>query len=231
MITLFRTLRFCAAMLLGAEACLFPLESFAADDHHSASAVGVSPEHALHMLVEGNQRYISGQSSAQTEYLHRRDANAKGQKPFAIIVCCSDSRVPPEVVFDQGIGDLFVVRSAGHVVDDVALGSIEYAVEHLGSGLILVLGHERCGAVAATCAGGEAPAHIASIVKAIQPSFDAVRAMPGDPIENTLRANVKAVVARLTSNEPVLAPLIKESRIDIKGARYDLDSGKVEIVE
>lgn len=206
-----------------------------ADDHgkaaHAAPAGVLTPGQALAKLLEGNFRYFNGQSQAQAEHLKKRDANVKGQKPFAIIVSCSDSRVPPEVVFDQSVGDLFVVRSAGHVVDDVAIGSIEYAVEHLGTTLILVLGHERCGAVAATCAGGEAPAHIAAVVKAIKPAADAAKPIPGDFVDNTVKTNALAVVNLLSASEPVLASLVKEGKLKVQGARYDLDTGKVELLE
>lgn len=235
----------CFSLSAGFASVLFSLSCFGnTDPHHAAPAekdhapaahaapkAALSPGQALAKLLDGNFRFISGKSQSQAEHLKKRDANVKGQKPFAIIVSCSDSRVPPEAIFDQSIGDLFVVRSAGHVVDDVAIGSIEYAVEHLGSTLIVVLGHERCGAVAATCAGGEAPAHVAAIVKAIKPAADAAKAMPGDHVDNTVKTNVLSVVNLLNASTPVLEPLIKEGKLKVQGARYDLDTGKVELVE
>lgn len=130
------------------------------------------PDEALKRLVQGNARFVSDHlTHASPEQIAvARGAVSKSQAPFAVIVGCSDSRVGPEIVFDQGLGDLFVVRTAGEVVDSAALGSIEYAVEHLGSPLILVLGHQRCGAVAAAVAGAKAPGHIAAVLNAIEPA-------------------------------------------------------------
>jgi carbonic anhydrase len=200
----------------------------AADEH----AAGVAPDDALKRLQEGNARFAAGKNTLVHEDAKRRIEVAKTQKPFAIIVGCSDSRVGPEVVFDQGIGDIFVVRTAGQVLDDPAIGSIEYAVEHLGAALIMVLGHERCGAVAATVAGGEAPAnHVASLIKAIQPAVEKSNGKEGDALDNAVRENVREEVAQLKASEPVLAGLVKDGKIKIVGARYDLDTGKVEPIE
>jgi carbonic anhydrase len=133
----------------------------------TAAAEANSP---LARLEEGNRRAASNHSTHPHASSARRGEVAQSQSPFAVIVSCSDSRVPPELLFDQGYGDLFVIRIAGNVVEDTALGSIEYAVEHLGAKLLVVLGHERCGAVKATVDGGEAPGHIGSIVNAIKPA-------------------------------------------------------------
>ncbi len=129
-------------------------------------------DQALQTLLDGNKRFAAGRQLHPNQGKERRDEVAKGQKPFAIIVGCSDSRIPPEILFDQGIGDLFIIRLAGNIVDDMALGSIEYAADHLGSRLVVVLGHSKCGAVTATAQGGEAHGHIGSIVKAIAPAVD-----------------------------------------------------------
>ena len=191
----------------------------------------VKPEEALKRLQDGNERFVAGTPTQTTKDAKRRAEVAQGQKPFAIIVSCSDSRVGPEVVFDQGLGDIFVTRTAGHVVDDVGLGSIEYAVEHLGATLILVLGHERCGAVAATVAGGEAHGHVRAIVKAIQPAVTKTKGQPGDAVDNAVRAQVSAVVRQLQQAELILAERVKAGKIKVVGARYDLDTGKVEVLE
>src|SRR3954471_10120329 len=122
---------------------------------HSSSAAPVDADQALHQLMAGNKRFVAGHLRTRDEP-PRRVELANGQKPVAVIVSCSDSRVPPELVFDQDLGDIFVVRTAGQVVGDLELGSIEYAVEHLGTRLIVVLGHARCGAVMAAVNGGEA---------------------------------------------------------------------------
>ena len=155
----------------------FALSSWAlAADHATPS---VSPDEALNRLKAGNDRFARSKVSAGKPVAARRIATAKAQHPFAIIVACADSRTSPEIVFDQNIGDLFVVRTAGNLVDDFALGSIEYAVEHLGSRLIVVLGHERCGAVQAALAGGSAPGHIEALVQAIQPAVAASKSKAG----------------------------------------------------
>ncbi len=197
----------------------------------ASGTASVSPDESLKRLQDGNERFVAGTPTQTTKDASRRTEVAQGQKPFAIVVSCSDSRVGPEVVFDQGLGDIFVVRTAGHVVDDIGLGSIEYAVEHLGSSLILVLGHERCGAVAATVAGGEAPGHIPAIVKAIKPAVAKTKGQAGDAVDNAVRAQVVEVVGQLQKADPVLAERVKAGKLKVAGARYDLDSGRVEIIE
>lgn len=188
----------------------------------------VPAKQAWQKLIEGNKRYAGGKMTHPRENKKRRAELAKTQKPFAIIVSCSDSRVPPEILFDQGLGDLFVVRTAGNVVDAVATGSIEYAVEHLGVKLIVVLGHERCGAVAATVKGGEIPGHICSITQKIQPAVKKAKKQKGDLVENTVRENIKRVVLELKKSEPILNEFVEEEGLLIIGARYDLDTGTVE---
>jgi carbonic anhydrase len=190
----------------------------------------VSPGEALKRLMRGNARFVSGHMThaVPERVAEARAAGAKGQEPFAIIVGCSDSRVGPELVFDQGLGDTFVVRTAGEVVDAVALGSIEYAVEHLGSPLIVVLGHERCGAVSAAVAGAKEPGHIAAVLKAIEPAVKQTKGMPGDPVENAVRAQALDVAKQLQSAKPILAERVRSGKLKIVAARYDLDTGKVE---
>jgi carbonic anhydrase len=187
-------------------------------------------EEALKKLIDGNKRFSSAKASHPNQSIQRRAEVTKGQKPFAVIVGCSDSRIPPEIIFDQGIGDLFVIRVAGNVVDEIALGSIEYAVEHLGARLIVVLGHSKCGAVTATVQGGEAHGHIGAIVKAILPAVDKVRDRTGDLTDNSIRANVQLVVQTIEASTPLLAPLAEGGSIRVTGAYYDIESGKVEIL-
>jgi carbonic anhydrase len=133
-----------------------------------------------------------------------------GQHPFAVILTCSDSRVPPEVIFDQGIGDLFVIRNAGNIVDDVVIGSIEYAVEHLHTPLVIVLGHQQCGAVTAALKGGKATGHIASVIEKILPAVADARKQPGDSLLNAIDANVARMVNELRASHPVLAEYYNE---------------------
>jgi carbonic anhydrase len=226
-----------------------------ADDPAHADQPIVPPTEAMSRLKEGNGRYTRGnqqhphESSEERAYMatnsyenagmiflgmttaeaaKRRAELTKSQHPFAVVVGCSDSRVPPEIVFDQGLGDLFVVRVAGNVIDDHSLGSAEYAVDHLAVRLIVVLGHQRCGAVKAAketiAAKTKAPAHIQSLVTAIQP---AVEATVKDDLEATVEANVKNVTQALRSSVPILKPKVDSGELKVVGAYYSLDTGSV----
>ena len=214
-----------AAALAGAEN---PAGASAAD--HGG---GMAADEALKRLVEGNKRFVGGKPRHPNQGARRRGEVARGQHPFAVVLGCADSRVPPEVVFDQGLGDLFVVRVAGNIADDAVVGSLEYAVEHLGARLIMVLGHAKCGAVAAAveAAGkpGALPGHVGSLVNPILPAVQEARGQPGDLLDNAVRANVERVVRRLQSSEPVLAEMVKGGKGKIVGARYDLGTGEVQI--
>jgi carbonic anhydrase len=192
----------------------------------------VSPDEALKLLVEGNARFVSGHltHAGPEQIAEARGTLSEGQSPFAVIVGCSDSRVGPEIVFDQGLGDLFVVRTAGEVVDATALGSIEYAVEHLGSSLILVLGHEHCGAVAAAVAGAKLPGHINAVLDAIEPAVKQTKGQPGDPVENAVRAQALDVAKQLQEAEPILAKRVESGKLKIVAGRYDLSTGKIELL-
>ena len=192
----------------------------------------VNADEALKLLLAGNQRFVDGdlKSVTRDEMAQRRAELVQGQKPFAIVLCCSDSRVGPEIVFDQELGNLFVVRTAGEVLDATAIGSIEYGVVHLGSPLLLVLGHEHCGAVAAAVADAKEPGHIANIVKAIRPAVVKTKGDPGDPLQNAVRANVQDIAAQIRSTNPVLSEAVKAGRLKVKGAVCSLTTGKVEQV-
>ncbi len=190
----------------------------------------MSPDQALQKLLEGNKRYTAAKLKHPNQESVRREEVAMGQHPFALIIGCSDSRVPPEIIFDQGLGDLFIVRIAGNVVDNLGLGSIEYGVEHLNVPLVMVLGHEKCGAVDATIQGGEAPGHIGSLVEAIKPAVEKAKTEPGGLLDNAVKENVRMVVARLKETEPFLAEMVKNGKIKIVGARYDLDTGVIDII-
>jgi len=191
----------------------------------------LNADKSLKELIAGNERFAAAKMIHGNQSAERKNELAKGQHPFAVIVSCSDSRVPPEIVFDQGLGDLFVIRSAGNLVDDIGLGSIEYAVEHLGVQLIVVLGHERCGAVSAAVQGGEAPGHIAKLIEEIKPAVKMAKKEPGNLIENAVISNINLVVKQLLNSEPVLKEFIHENKLKIVGARYDLDDGTVSIVK
>jgi carbonic anhydrase len=192
----------------------------------------VAPADAISKLKEGNGRYTGGSLQHPGQTTDRRTELANVQHPFAVIVSCSDSRVPPEIVFDQGLGDLFIVRVAGNVMNNEGLGSIEYAVDHLGSRLILVLGHQRCGAVDAAkqtiAAKGKAPGHIESLVMAIKP---AVQATAKDDLDTTIKANVKNVVQALRLSTPILKGEVDSGKIQVVGGYYSLDTGAVTFLD
>jgi len=193
-----------------------------AAEHPVAS---VSADAALAKLKEGNLRFASSEVSQSKPTAARRAETAQEQHPFAIVLGCADSRTAPEIVFDQNIGDLFVVRTAGNLVDDHALGSIEYAVAHLGARLVVVLGHQRCGAVTAALASGTAPGHVQSLVRDIQPAVKAAKGKDGNVTDIAIAENARLLAAKIR-NEASLSEHAKEVRI-ISGV-YDLDTGKVE---
>lgn len=181
-------------------------------------------------LKTGNERFATGNPIHPHQSKKRRLEVVEGQNPIAIVVTCSDSRVPPEIIFDQGLGDLFVICTAGNIVDDIVIGSIEFAVKNLGVKILLVMGHENCGAVAATIKDEKESGHINSIINAIQPAVDSVKDRPGNLIENAVKANVEMVVERLKSTDPILSGLIIEDKLKIVGAIYNLKSGLVEFL-
>jgi carbonic anhydrase len=189
------------------------------------AAPDVSPDEALSRLKAGNDRFATSKESTSKPVAARRAETAQAQHPFATIIACADSRTAPEIVFDQNIGDLFVIRTAGNLVDDYALGSIEYAAEHLGVRLIVVLGHERCGAVTAALAGPSAPGHINSLVRDIQPAVAAAKGKEGDALANAIHENDATVAAKIRK-EAQLGDLAAKVRV-VEGY-YDLDTGKVE---
>jgi len=195
-----------------------------------APAPKVTADAALELLTTGNRAFVAAGAACPRQSPARRTAVAGAQHPIAVIIGCADSRVPPEAIFGQGIGDLFVVRVAGNVVDDTVLGSVEYAVEHLGVSLVVVLGHERCGAVEAALADGAAHAHVATIVSRIRSAIAAARTQPGDALDNAVRANVAASVNQVRSSKPLLAPAVHKGDVKVVGGRYDLDTGAVEIL-
>jgi carbonic anhydrase len=184
-------------------------------------------ESALAELKAGNTRHATHKYAHPHQTASRMTSLAGGQHPHAIVLSCADSRVPPEIVFDRGLGDLFTVRVAGNIAGDAEIASIEYAVEHLHVPLLVVLGHESCGAVGAAIEGGEAPGHLGTLVTAIQPSVEKARAMPGDMTANAVRMNVAAVVAALRSSHPILAEHVADGSLQVVGGVYSLKTGKV----
>ena len=185
---------------------------------------------ALETLMAGNKRYVEGSMS----FLHQDKewclSLSKGQHPFAIILACSDSRVSPGVVFDQGLGDIFIIRVAGNIVDDVVLGSIEYAAAHLNVPLLMVMGHTNCGAVAATCSVADPEGHIGRITSFIKPVADKVRSHDGDHVTNTVHALAKSVAHELETSKPILADLVDSGKLKVVASVYDIETGKVELL-
>jgi carbonic anhydrase len=228
--------RFTGLAAAGAGFLTLPSSGQAASRH--ASAVG-DPDAVLAKLLEGNQRFVKGQPSL----LSRRRpedfrALAEGQAPHAIIVGCADSRVAPELIFDQGVGDLFVIRAAGNVVSGagpIVKGSIEFAVAELGARLIMVLGHTQCGAVKAAIqhidANDSLPGSIGPLIDPIRVAVEAVKGHPGDKLENVTRANVEKGVERLKGLDPILSKFAKTGELKVVGATYELHSGLVRLYE
>lgn len=198
----------------------------------------LTPDQALKLLKDGNAQYLTDAPFRQeTNDKQRRIEIARGQTPFAVLVSCSDSRVPPELLFGRGLGELFIVRNAGNTVDTTAMGSIEYAVAELGVPLVLVLGHERCGAVDAAVSVVEKnvsfPGSIGQMIEPILPAVITAKTKPGDDlVDKAVRENVRRTVARLrTGSDPLLLDPIKAGKLRIVGARYDLDDGGVDFFD
>jgi carbonic anhydrase len=194
-----------------------------------AASPSLSGDAALQKLLAGNQRFVEHKPQYPDQYQGRLEELASAQHPFATILSCADSRVPPEIVFDQGIGDIFDVRVAGNISTPETLGSIEYAVALLGTPLLMVMGHERCGAVTAAVHNESVPGDISSFIKAIKPAVARVKKKPGDPVENAVVANVQYQIERLKRSK-VLTAQIKSGKLKIVGGRYDLDTGSVTII-
>ena len=189
----------------------------------------VTPDEALKALLDGNDRFIKQKRRYKNQGSARLQEVAKGQNPFASILGCADSRVPGEIVFDQGLGDLFVCRVAGNIAITEEIGSLEFGSLVLGSKVIMVLGHERCGAVDAAIKGAQVPGQIGSLLEAIKPGVEKSQGQPGDRLENACKANILVQVEKLKAS-PVLAELIAANKLKIVGSYYDLDTGKVSLV-
>lgn len=179
-------------------------------------------------LWAGNRRFQRGEAVGPRRDRSRRVAVADGQSPCASVVACSDSRVPPELLFDQGLGDLFVVRLAGNVIGADALGSLEYAAGHLDVPVIVILGHSRCGAVSAGVRGEHASAHMEGILASLRPAIEATAALPGDPIANAAREHVRRLAAGLAARSPALCERVAAGRLTVVAAYYDVATGEVE---
>jgi carbonic anhydrase len=200
---------------------LFALASLAA----RADVISpVPPAKALQLLLDGNQRFVSN----RTEHPNQRPSDSP-QHPLAVVLSCSDSRVPPEIIFDQGVGNLFIVRVAGNTYDRLALESIEYAVGHLGTTLIMVIGHDQCGAVTAALKAYPDP-HAGPMVANIYPAVREARGQHGDELSNAIDDNAVLTASKL-EHEPGLTEEVKSGQLQIQPARYILKTGAVELLK
>ncbi len=215
---------------------LLPSLGLASEPQPAAADAQVAQQAALQGLADGNSRFVDGKQAPHILGAERRRELAKGQHPQAIVLSCSDSRVPPEYVFDQQLGQVFVVRTAGNVADGVALGSIEYAVEHLGIPIIVVLGHRSCGAVTAALEAHRKHLHphgnVAEILKLVMPAvLQAERAKAPDLLNASIDANVALEARALVKRSPILAERVKSGKLKIIRAVYDLETGKVDFAK
>jgi carbonic anhydrase len=208
-------------------AAAFPLLIAAMFLQASDSPARVTAEEALAKLKAGNERFVAHRMNHPDQSAQRMHDLEEAQHPYAVVLGCSDSRVPPEVIFDQGLGDLFVIRVAGVVPDEEVVGSIEYAVEHLHVPLVVVLGHEKCGAVTAAATVHLEKDHMGSFLNFLKPHVDAARDLEGDLIHNAVCLSVDRISEQLRGSQPVLEPAVLEGKVKIVGARYDLHTGKV----
>jgi len=193
----------------------------------------ISPDAALDRLTKGNSRYVQG-TTLRHDFAHEREALSGGQNPFAAVLSCADSRIAPELCFDTARGDLFVCRIAGNFASDEMVASLEYAVAVLNTPLIMVLGHEACGAVDATIKsmkeGSTLPGHLPSLVAALKPAVDAVQGQSGDTLGNATRRNVMLNVDRLKNAAPILSAAAADKKIHVVGGIYELRTGQVQLV-
>ncbi|TFI50844.1 carbonic anhydrase [Mastigocladus laminosus UU774] len=199
-------------------------------DAVTANRIPVSPEKALKRLLDGNQRFAQQKPQYPNQSRERRQLIAKAQYPFATILGCADSRVPAEIIFDQGLGDLFVVRIAGNVACDATIGSLEYATAVLGSQLIVVLGHKKCGAVAKALEDEPVSGRMGLIIEGIKPAVETIKSSPENLQDHAVVANIKYQANKLIEDSTILSRLVRQNKLKIVGARYDVDTSKVSIV-
>ncbi len=210
-------------LVAAASNSILPVKSAQADE------LALSPDAALQKLMAGNRRFVYKQPQYPAQSASRLQEVAQAQHPFATILSCADSRVPPEILFDRGLGDIFDVRIAGNIATPEAIGSIEYAVALLGSPLLMVLGHERCGAVTAAVQNEPLPGEISTFVNPILPAVQRVKDRSGDPVDNAVVANIYYQIECLEKS-PLLSDRLQSGKLKIVGGRYDLDTGRVKII-
>jgi carbonic anhydrase len=193
----------------------------------------ITPDAALKRLLDGNARYIAG-TTQRYDFRHQREALSSGQNPFAAILSCADSRIAPEFCFDTARGDVFVCRVAGNFATEEIIASLEYAVQVLNTPLIMVLGHEACGAIDATIKsikdGTTLPGHLPSLVHALTPAVNAVQGQPGDLLANAIKNNVAINVDKIKTSTPILQSFVNNDKLHVVGGVYQLNTGKVALI-
>jgi carbonic anhydrase len=199
-------------------------------DMHSTKNI-LTGQDALQRLFEGNKRFISGKLEHPNHCEESRRGLVAGQEPIAVVLTCADSRVPPVDVFDQGLGDVFVVRVAGNVINDQILGSIEYAVAHLHTPLVMVMGHSSCGAVSAVAQGVKLDGHIASLTPSIDAALKKTKGQQGHWANNAAKALAVSTTKKIAESEPIVADLVKDGRVLVVATYYDLETGEVTLLE
>lgn len=187
-------------------------------------------QEALKRLLDGNKRFFEGKTIKPNQDMQTVKEISQEQKPFAVIIGCSDSRIVPEIIFDQGLGDLFVIRVAGNTVDNVCVGSIEYAVEYLGVKLVLVLGHSNCGVFAAAMGGNDEHHHLTNLVETARSAVIKAKIKDGDLLDNSIKENVQILIDELKMIPPTLNRVFTSGEVSIVGAFYDLETGKVKLL-
>ena len=185
---------------------------------------------ALEKLLSGNRRYVAMRSLHPRQTVMHRQRLVEGQHPFAAVLSCSDSRVPSELIFDQGLGDLFMIRTAGHAVNDLVLASVEYAVHALGVPLVMVVGHAECGAIRSVMSAQELPGHLPGLIESLRPAMAGIDHDAPGALDRAIRASARLVATRLRSDSPVLKEAVDQGQLRIVPAHYDLSTGRVEIL-
>jgi carbonic anhydrase len=219
-----------SAASIAATSLFGPRVAFAA-----GATTTVTADEAMAKLKAGNEKFVSAPQVCAADLAAQRGQVAKGQTPWATVLTCADSRVPPELLFGGvGVGELFVARNAGNMADTATMGTIEYGAAELGVPLIVVMGHERCGAVAAACAVVEKhakfPGSIGPMVNAIVPAAKAVYRKPGDIVDNVVHENAKRTAAKIATKSKIVSQLVKATKVKVVAAYYNLDDGRVEFL-
>ncbi|GAB4276218.1 MAG: carbonic anhydrase [Oscillatoriaceae cyanobacterium] len=217
------------ALAIGTGAITTSIASNMAAPQPAAAQNNMTPDEALQKLMDGNKRFVEQKRQNPNQNTARLTEVARGQNPFAAILSCADSRVPTEIVFDQGFGDLFVVREAGNIATSEETGSLEFGTAVLGAKVLMVIGHEGCGAVNAAMKGDAVPGQIGSILAAIKPALANVTGEGDKRLENAIKANVMLQMSRLQAS-PVIQQLLKEGKLKVVGAYYDLDTGVISLI-